>query len=72
MKQAKIKAKEGNRKRVWIFFICMMIGSIRPFPGAEAREMPVDAVILPGSFSSLAESVGPAVVNIRTEKITKG
>jgi len=72
MKQAKIKAKKGNRKRVWIFFICMMIASIRPFPGAEAREIPVDAVIFPGSFSSLAESVGPAVVNIRTEKMTKG
>ena len=34
----------------------------------DAREKPAETVTLPGSFSSLAESVNPAVVNIRTEK----
>jgi len=71
MKQAKIKAKEGNRRNAWIFLVCMVTAGIWCSFQAEAREIPVDAVTLPGSFSSLAESVGPAVVHIRTEKITK-
>jgi serine protease Do len=29
-------------------------------------------VMIPGNFSEIAENVGPAVVNIRTEKTTKG
>ncbi|MBA4367591.1 MAG: peptidase, partial [Desulfobacterium sp.] len=72
MKRARKKAKESNRRSAWIFLVCMVTAGIWFSSKAEAREIPVDAVTLPGSFSSLAESVGPAVVNIRTEKITKG
>ncbi|MFO7560132.1 MAG: DegQ family serine endoprotease [Desulfobacterales bacterium] len=42
------------------------------FNEAGARENSTDNVILPGSFSRLAESVSPAVVNVGTEKIVKG
>jgi len=58
----------AKRHLYFLFIISVLLH----FNEAGAREAPEDNVILPGNFSRLAESVGPAVVNIRTEKITKG
>ena len=61
-----------NRNRLSFLYFLLIITVLLHFNEAGARENPVDNVILPGSFSRLAESVSPAVVNVRTEKITKG
>jgi serine protease Do len=60
-----------KRKNILMLIIIVTVG-ILSFPEVDAREKPADAITLPGSFSSLAESVSPAVVNIRTEKVAKG
>ena len=41
------------------------------FTAATADAKPKDVMMVPASFSELADSVSPAVVNIRTEKTTK-
>ncbi|RJP80566.1 MAG: DegQ family serine endoprotease [Desulfobacteraceae bacterium] len=64
--------RENKRKRERILLIGLMAACILSFSRADAREKPIDTIILPGSFSSLAESVSPSVVNIRTEKKIKG
>jgi len=61
-----------NRNRLTFLYFLFIISVLLHFNEAGAREKPEDNVILPGSFSRLAESVSPAVVNIRTEKIPKG
>jgi len=70
MKKGITASRNGNR--LTILYFLPMISVFLHFNEAGAREKPEDNVILPGSFSRLAESVSPTVVNIRTEKINKG
>ncbi len=65
----KKETKTGFQQFLGIILVCMLA-----FTGwlidADARENLPGKVSIPKSFSSLAESVRPAVVNIRTEKVT--
>ena len=47
------------------------LGSILQFFGSTAEAASADILMVPESFSDLAEKVSPAVVNIRTVKIVK-
>jgi len=53
-----------------IFFIIAVIFFIS-FSAVQTEAKPKDVMMVPASFSGLADSVSPAVVNIRTEKTTK-
>ncbi len=55
-----------GRLNKWICFSFLLFAVV-PLLGAG----PVFSKMIPGSFSSLAETASPAVVNIRTVKITK-
>ena len=67
--------KKRSRIEAQKFFLILLGGFILvagfPFiPKAYAKAM--DVITVPESFSQLAESAGPAVVNIRTVKTIKG
>jgi len=53
-----------------IFFTIAVIFFIS-FSAVQTEAKPKDVMMVPASFSGLADSVSPAVVNIRTEKTTK-
>jgi len=53
-----------------IFFTIAVIFFIS-FSAVQTEAKPKDVMMVPASFSGLAGSVSPAVVNIRTEKTTK-
>jgi len=58
---------------VTVLMTIVMISAVSMvFPSADARGLPWDQPASPRSFSTLAESVSPAVVNISTVKTTKG
>ncbi|MEW5908652.1 MAG: DegQ family serine endoprotease [Thermodesulfobacteriota bacterium] len=52
--------------------LAFAISSMNTLVGAKEKEKEKDRFLAPESFSRLAETVSPAVVNIRTVKTTKG
>jgi serine protease Do len=59
------------------FFVCLLLitGLFSPAifcSTADAKSKSENATLVPENFSSIAETAGPAVINIRTEKTIKG
>jgi serine protease Do len=69
-----------NRKHIWtettgILVVAGMLllgGFAIPVTGAVGKVMPPQAEMVPATFSQIAESARPGVVNIRTVKTTPG
>ena len=55
---------------ILILFVVGIFSGLHLQVGTAATDS--SPVMIPGNFSEIAEKVGPAVVNIRTEKTTKG
>jgi len=68
------KYNASTRKAFVAFVIttAMVLAVSMAFPGADVRALPWDQSTTPQNFSTLAETVSPAVVNISTVKTTKG
>jgi len=68
---------QKNRKKTFygsVFFTIFVITAavfFISFTAEDTDAKPKDVMMVPASFSELADSVSPAVVNIRTEKTTK-
>jgi len=59
------------RKIFFSVFFMVSIIFLVSFSAVKAEARAKDVLMVPASFSGLADSVSPAVVNIRTEKTTK-
>jgi len=67
----KIRNKIFYGRMFFITFIMATAVMLVSFTAEKTDAKPKDVMMVPASFSDLADSVSPAVVNIRTEKTTK-
>ena len=68
----RMKQNRNDVRRIFItVFFMMAVVCMVSFTAVEAEALSKDVPMVPASFSKLADSVSPAVVNIRTEKTTK-
>jgi len=71
MRLQKSRNRSLYRKIFFSVFFMVSIVFLVSFSAVKAEARSKDILMVPTSFSGLADSVSPAVVNIRTEKTTK-